>query len=75
MDTVYNLFKFLHIVSTIVWVGGVITVGILDALVAREKNQAVLAAMARQSRYHGMSPRSLCLWRSGRPSSAVLAMN
>ncbi len=72
MDTVYNLFKFLHIVSTIVWVGGVITVGILDALVAREKNQAVLAAMARQSRYHGMV---VILWRSGRPSSAVLAMN
>src|SRR6266498_3289499 len=54
MDTVYNLFKFLRIVSTIVWFGGVITVGILDALVAREKNQAVVAAMARQSRYHGM---------------------
>jgi uncharacterized membrane protein len=54
METVYNWFKFLHLISAIVWVGGVITVGILGALIAREKNQAVLAALARQSRYHGM---------------------
>jgi uncharacterized membrane protein len=54
LDTVYNLFKFLHIIGAIVWVGGVISVGILDALVAREKNQAALAALARQSRFHGM---------------------
>jgi uncharacterized membrane protein len=50
---VYNLFKFLHITGAIVWIGGVITAGIINALVAREKDQTVLAALARQSRFHG----------------------
>jgi uncharacterized membrane protein len=51
---VYDLFKFLHIVGAIVWVGGVITAGIITALVAREKDRTVLAALARQSRFYGM---------------------
>src|SRR5262245_29916143 len=50
---VYNLFKFLHIIGAIVWIGGVITAGILSALVAREKDRTVLAALARQNRFHG----------------------
>src|SRR6266545_6159877 len=55
METVYNLFKFLHIVGAIVWIGGVITAAIIAARVAREKNQMVLAAVARQSRFHGVA--------------------
>jgi uncharacterized membrane protein len=51
---VYDLFKFLHIIAAIVWIGGVITAGIINALVAREKDRNVLAALARQSRLHGM---------------------
>jgi uncharacterized membrane protein len=53
MDTVYNLFKFLHIVSAIVWIGGVVTVSIITARVAREKDGTVLAALARESRFYG----------------------
>ena len=53
METVYNLFKFLHIVGAIVWIGGVITAAIIAARAAREKNQIVLAAVARQNRFHG----------------------
>jgi uncharacterized membrane protein len=49
MFTVYNLFKFLHIVGAIVWIGGVLTVSIITARVARENDRTVLAAMARQS--------------------------
>jgi uncharacterized membrane protein len=55
MDTVYNLFKFLHIVGATVWIGGVITAAIITARVAREKNQMALAAVARQTRFHGMA--------------------
>ena len=55
MFTVYNLFKFLHIIGAIVWIGGVITAAIINARVAREKDQTVLAAVARQSRFHGVA--------------------
>jgi uncharacterized membrane protein len=55
MDTVYNLFKFLHIVGAIIWIGGVITAAFFNARVAREKDRTVLAVMARQSTFHGMA--------------------
>jgi uncharacterized membrane protein len=55
MFTVYNLFKFLHIVGAIVWIGGVVTVSIITARAAREKDPTVLAAMARQMRFNGMA--------------------
>ncbi len=54
MDTVYNLFKFLHIVGAIGWIGGVVTFSILSARVAREKDQAVLEAMTGLMRFNGM---------------------
>jgi uncharacterized membrane protein len=53
MDTVYTLFKFLHIVGAIVWLGGVITVSVITARIAREQDGAVLAAVSRQSRFFG----------------------
>ena len=55
MDLVYTLFKFLHIVGAIVWLGGAFTVSIITARVARETDQTVLAAIARQTRFHGMA--------------------
>ncbi len=55
MTTFYTLFKFLHIVGAIVWIGGVVSVSIISARVAREQDGAVLAAMARQSRFYGMA--------------------
>ena len=53
MTTLYTVFKFLHIVGAIVWIGGVITAAIINALVARAEDRKVLAALARQSRFHG----------------------
>jgi hypothetical protein len=50
---IYTLFKFLHIVGVIVWIGGVITAAIINALVARAEERTVLAALARESRFHG----------------------
>ena len=51
MDIVYMLFKFLHIVGAIIWIGGVIAVSVINARIAREKEGAALAALARQSRF------------------------
>ena len=53
MDTIYTLCKFLHIVGAIVWIGGVATTSIVNARIAREQDRALLAAMARQSRFFG----------------------
>ena len=53
MDTVYTLFKFLHIVGAIVWIGGVVAVNVIGVRIAREKDGAALAAMSRQSRFYG----------------------
>jgi uncharacterized membrane protein len=55
MGTVYTLFKFLHIVGAIVWIGGVISVNIISVRIAREKDGAALAAISRQSRFYGMA--------------------
>jgi uncharacterized membrane protein len=55
MNTVYTLFKFLHIVGAIVWIGGVIAVNIISVRIAREKEGAALAALSRQSRFYGVA--------------------
>jgi uncharacterized membrane protein len=55
METIYTLFKFLHIVGVIGWIGGVVTFSILSARVAREKDQAVLEAMTGLMRFNGMA--------------------
>ena len=52
MITIYTLFKFLHIIGAIIWIGGVITVTIISARIAREQNGTVLSAMARQSHFY-----------------------
>jgi len=48
---IYALFKFLHIVAVVVWVGGLLTIGVLNARFVRRENPAALAAMARHSRF------------------------
>jgi uncharacterized membrane protein len=55
METIYTLFKFLHIVGAIGWIGGVVTFNILSARAAREKDQTVLAAMTGLMRFNGMA--------------------
>jgi uncharacterized membrane protein len=53
MLTWYNLFKFLHVVAVIVWVGGVITLAIVNARLARERDGAAAQALARHSAFFG----------------------
>jgi uncharacterized membrane protein len=55
METIYDLFMFLHIVGAIVWIGGVVAVSIISARVAREQDPTALAAIASQGRFYGMA--------------------
>jgi uncharacterized membrane protein len=55
MNTVYTLFKFLHVVGAIGWIGGTVTFSILSARLASERNQAVLEAITRLMRINGMT--------------------
>ena len=49
----YNLLKFLHDAGVIVWVGGQVTVGVLNARVARERQASVRAPLAQATRFFG----------------------
>jgi uncharacterized membrane protein len=51
--TVYNLFEFLHIAAVIVWIGGIVTLSIINARLAREQDRAALVALSRQSGFYG----------------------
>ena len=55
MALIYILSKFLHIVGAILWIGGVVAVSILNARLVRERDPALLGAMARQSAFFGKS--------------------
>jgi uncharacterized membrane protein len=47
--TVFDLFKFLHIASAIVWIGGAVTLTILNVRVRRTGDRAAMAALGQQS--------------------------
>jgi uncharacterized membrane protein len=48
-----NLFRFLHVVAVIVWVGGVATVNLFQILVGRRQDRANQAAVMRLSDRYG----------------------
>ena len=48
-----NLFKFLHVLAVIVWIGGVLTVNVLQVLVARGHDRAAQASLLRLGDLHG----------------------
>lgn len=49
----YDLFKFLHIVAVIVWIGGYVSTRLLGGFVLRHENRTVFAAVLRQARTLG----------------------
>lgn len=51
--TVYNLLKFLHVAGVTVWVGGVVSLAVLNTVVARDGDPRAVAAMARASAFYG----------------------
>ena len=46
MLTLFSVFKFLHVVAAIVWVGGVITMTLLNVRLASTRNSAAMAALS-----------------------------
>lgn len=55
MVTIYTLFKFVHVLAVIVWVGGLTTISLITARLGREQDPSAQAAMARQSAFLGQS--------------------
>jgi uncharacterized membrane protein len=53
MATVYLLVKFLHVISSTVWIGGVVAMAILIARIAGETDPTLLVALTRQARFYG----------------------
>jgi len=48
-----NLFRFLHVLAVIVWVGGVLTVNIMQVLVGRGSDRAAQVSLLRLSDLYG----------------------
>jgi uncharacterized membrane protein len=55
MDTVSLLLKFVHVVSAIVWIGGLVALVTLNARMARAGNGMMMAALGQQSEFFGRS--------------------
>jgi uncharacterized membrane protein len=53
MLTLFSVFKFLHIVAVIVWVGGMITLTVLNVRIARTSNGDMLAALLTVGTFYG----------------------
>jgi len=53
VNTTYLLFKFLHVAAVIVWLGGLLTVGLMNARAARSGDRGVLAHLVHLSAWHG----------------------
>jgi putative copper export protein len=51
--TIENLFKFLHVLSVVVWLGGVLTVNVLQVLVGRGRERSGQASLLRLSDLYG----------------------
>jgi uncharacterized membrane protein len=51
--TLYNLFKFVHVAAVIVWIGGMVTLGVINVRVTREGDRAALSSLSRQSAFFG----------------------
>jgi uncharacterized membrane protein len=48
-----NFFKFLHVLAVIVWVGGVLTVNVLQVLTGKGHDRAAQASLLRLSELYG----------------------
>ena len=53
MLNAYSLLKLVHVVGAIVWVGGVLTMFLLNLRLSRQRDLAGLAVMARQGEFFG----------------------
>lgn len=53
MDSLYTIFVFVHVTAVIVWIGGLVTLAVLNARLARGADPAALATLAGFSRFIG----------------------
>jgi len=53
MLTLFSVLKFTHILAAIIWVGGVITLTLLNARLASTRNSAAMAALASVGGFFG----------------------
>lgn len=53
MVTLYTLFKFVHVGSVIVWLGGVLTLSVLNFRLSRIRQPEVVQALSRESNFYG----------------------
>ncbi|HEX7071032.1 MAG TPA: DUF2269 family protein, partial [Rhodothermales bacterium] len=53
MTFTYNLFKFIHVLAAIVWIGGLVAIGFLNARLATAGDRSALASLARESETFG----------------------
>jgi len=66
--TAYSLLEFVHVAAAIIWVGGVITLGVLARRITRMQGEPIAQALAREQRFFGqalMMPASLTTLVSG----------
>jgi uncharacterized membrane protein len=55
MDALYLTLKFVHVAAVIVWLGGLLALGVVTARMARGGDTAGFAALRRQSQFFGQS--------------------
>ena len=53
MSTLYSILKFLHVSAVIVWLGAMITLAVVFARLARERESGAMQLLARQSEFVG----------------------
>jgi uncharacterized membrane protein len=53
MLSLYSTLKFLHVVAAIIWVGGVITLTVVNMRLARTRNGDALAALSSVGAFYG----------------------
>ena len=53
MVTVYGVLKFLHVLSVIAWIGGVVALTVLTRRIVRERNREILVAWLGQAASYG----------------------
>ena len=49
----YTILKFLHVLSVVIWIGGLTALAIVTWRVARERNRALLVSIVRQTVSYG----------------------
>jgi uncharacterized membrane protein len=49
----FLLFKYLHIVAAMIWIGGVVTLVVINARLASSHNKAAVQAFAQQGAFYG----------------------